>query len=135
MMTRHVLSEYSKQLTYEKEYIGSTQNVIKYVLLKKADAGVTLNSELDKEPLDIQDQIRRFLETQEIPSHPLSAHPRVPASARAAVKRAVLDLGATPAAAELLGNVWLVSPVAADYEKDYRPLEAVDVKAFSDWGK
>jgi phosphonate transport system substrate-binding protein len=135
MITGHVLSEQSKPLTFEKEYCGSTQNVINNVLLQKADAGVTLNSELDKESPDVLDQIRRILETREIPSHPLSAHQRVPSSVRAAVKKAVLSLGATPADAKLLRNVWLASPVATSYVKDYQALEEIDVKKLSNWGK
>ena len=129
------MSEQFKELTFEKEYCGSTENVINNVLLRKADAGVTLTSELDKQSPDVLDQIRSILETREIPSHPLSAHPRVPSSVRAAVKRAVLTLGATPADAELLGNVWLASPVATGYEKDYRALEEIDVKKLSNWGE
>jgi phosphonate transport system substrate-binding protein len=135
MMTGHVLSEQYKGLTFEKEYCGSSENVINNVLLNKADAGVTLNSELDKESPDVLDQIRRILETQEIPSHPLAAHPRVPSSVRAAVKKAVLTLSATPADVELLRNVWLALPVATSYEKDFRALEVIDVKELSDWGK
>ena len=122
-------------MTFEKEYCGSTQNVIKSVLLQKADAGVTLNSELDKEPPDVLSQIRRILETREIPSHPLSAHPRVPSSVRAAVKKAVLAIGAAPEGAAFLGNVWLASPVATDYEKDYQALDELDVKKLSNWGE
>lgn len=120
---------------YEQDYTGSTQNVIKSVLLDKAAAGVTLNTVLEKEPAEVLEQIRTLKRTAEIPPHPLSTHPRVGRPVQEAVKLAVLALGANSADADLLRQVWLASPVAADYSKDYAPLEAIDVKKFSNWGK
>ena len=134
-MTRHVLSEKNGNLNFDKEYCGSTQNVVKSVLLDRADAGVTLSPTLENDPQIDQGAIRRILETGEIPSHPLAAHPRVPVSIQAAVQKAVLALGETSVGTELLGTVWLASPVATDYDKDYRALEVVDVKKLSDWGE
>lgn len=120
---------------YEQEYSGSTANVIKSVLLQKADAGVTFNTELDKEPPDILAQIRTIAETRKIPSHPLAAHPLVPQAVRHAVQKAILALAETPMGVELLPRLRLGTPVTADYERDYRPLEEVDVKKLSNWGE
>lgn len=121
-------------MTFEKEYTGSTQNVVKSLLLNKADAGVTLNTELNKEPPDVLSQIRILLQTQEIPSHPLSTHPRVPRPVREAVTKAVLSLDKTPAGAALLREVFLASPVTTNYG-DYCGFEKIDVQKNSNWGK
>jgi phosphonate transport system substrate-binding protein len=129
------MSEFIPTLKYDTEFQGSTQNVIKNVLLQKADAGVTLNSQLAKEPPDIQSQIRILERTPDIPSHPLSAHPRVPQLIQDSVRDAVLALNATPAGAELLREIWLGAPVAADYQKDFGSFEKVDIKKLSDWGE
>ena len=134
-MTRHVLSEKNSSLNFDREYCGSTQNVVKSVLLDKADAGVTLTPALDNDPQIDQSMIVRILETRDIPSHPLAAHPRVSTAMQTRVQKAVLALGETADGAQLLGTVWLASPVATDYDSDYRGLEVVDVKTLSDWGE
>lgn len=133
--TRHVMAGSNEELTYEKEYSGSSANVVKSVLLRKADAGTALSTELGKESPEVSGQLRSIEKTGKIPSHPLAAHPRVPRAVQAAVKNAVLELAATPAGAELLRTIRLASPEGADYEKDYRPLEVVDVKKLSSWGE
>lgn len=130
-----MLSEENKQLSFEKEFTGSTENVLMSVLLNKADAGAIFNTELGKASPDVQGQIRTLLKTQKIPSHPLSAHPRVPRSVRTAVKEAVLSLSAQPGGAELFKSLRLASPVEADYARDYHALEDVDVKGLSNWGQ
>jgi phosphonate transport system substrate-binding protein len=128
-----VLSEKFAGLDYEGEYRGSTENVIKTVSLGKAAAGVTLSVVMDKMPEYRRREIRTLLKTGEIPFHPLSAHPRVALFVQLAVKKAILDLGTTPEGKKLLGDVRLPSPVVADYERDYRALEGIDVKTISNW--
>jgi phosphonate transport system substrate-binding protein len=132
---RHVMSGSNETMLFDKEYSGSGANVIRSVMLGKADAGATLSTELDKETPEVIEQIRSIEKTGKIPSHPLAAHPRVPRAVRAVVKNAVLTLAATPSGAELLRTLRLPAPEAADYEKDYRSLEVVDVKTLSSWGE
>lgn len=96
---------------------------------------MTLSPTLAKMPPDDIAKIRTLLKTGEIPAHPLSAHPRVPPAVRLAVQKAVLTISATPEGAKLLGNIRLPSPIEADYARDYRALEGVDVKILSEWGK
>jgi len=130
-----VLSEQSAELVFEHEYSGSTKNSIINVLLGKADAGVTLSPVFDKEPKEIRRQLRVLLNSEEIPTHPLCVHPRVPAEVRIKVVEAVLGMAATEEGAELLRQVRMPSPTAADYDNDYKALEGVEVKRLSNWGK
>jgi len=128
------MSQQKDTLWFEQEYAGSSGNVLKSVLLGKADAGATFVPELEKEPQEIRNQIRAVLDTPKISPHPLCAHPRVPRPAREAVKKAALAIAATPEGAELFKKLRMPSPVAADYERDYRSLEEIDVKWLSNWG-
>jgi phosphonate transport system substrate-binding protein len=132
---RHVLSEQDRELNYEREYGGSMRNVAMSVLLKKADVGATLSPVFEMEPEDIRAQLRTLVKSREIPSHPLCAHPRVPESVREAVSKAVLALAGTEAGEKLLMQVRIPEPTAADYDRDYKPLEGMEVKRLSNWGK
>jgi hypothetical protein len=41
----------------------------------------------------------------------------------------------TPDGAEVLKQLHLEEPIIADYEKDYRYLESIDIEGMTDWGK
>lgn len=129
------MSKQKSKIWLEHEYTGSTANVIKSVLLGKADAGATFISELEKEPEEIRSQIRTVLVTPQIAPHPLCAHPRVPRAVQEAVKTAVFALASEANGAQLLKTLRLEAPVVANYEKDCRGLEEVDVKGLSEWGQ
>jgi phosphonate transport system substrate-binding protein len=119
----------------EQAYTGSTDNVIKSVLLEKADAGAAFVPDVERAPREIRDQLRTIFETPRVPPHPLCAHPRVPAPVREAVTKAVLAIATTQEGAELLATIRLPAPVAADYGRDYRSLERIDVKGLAKWGE
>lgn len=130
-----MLSEENKKLDFENEYRGSTKNVIMSVLLKKADAGVTLGQSLERESQDVRGQLRTLVKSRDIPSHPLCAHPRVPEAIREMVSKAVLAIAETQEGKVLMNQVRIPSPTVADYDRDYKPLEEIDVKYLSNWGK
>jgi phosphonate transport system substrate-binding protein len=132
---RHLLGNNKEKLIYATEYAGSTRNVILNVLLGKSDAGALFMPELMREPEQTRSQLRELLSTPEIAPHPLSAHPRVPRSVRDAVKKASLAIAATEDGTDLLKSVRLASPVSADYDRDYRSLEQIDVKGLTNWGR
>lgn len=111
------------------------KNVVMSVLLKKADVGATLSPALETEPEDIRLQLRTLVRSREIPSHPLCAHPRVPAIVQDAVRKAVLSLAGTEEGEKLLEQVRIPEPTAADYDRDYKSLEGMEVKRLSNWGK
>ncbi len=129
------MSKQNERLGFEQEYSGSAANVVKSVLLGKADAGAILSAELEKEPEENRDQIRALVTTPTISPHPLCAHPRVPKQVRQAVKRALLAIAGTEKGEALLKSVRMALPMAADYAKDYLPLEDVDITRLSNWGR
>lgn len=132
---QHLLGQNKNIMTYTKEYAGSTRNVIINVLLGKSAAGAVFIPELARESEDARKQLREILVTPEIAPHPLSAHPRIPRLVQEAVKKTTLAIAATPDGAKLLKDLRLEEPVAASYERDYRALEAIDIKGLSNWGK
>lgn len=130
MFTRHVLSRGRvSPLDFQPLFAGSSANVFKTVELGKAAAGATLDSDLAALSPDQAILFRTIFTTPPIASHPLAAHPRVEAGVREAVAAAVLAIGAEPVNAALLTMIRLAEPVRAEYERDYRPLEEVDVRA------
>lgn len=119
--------------TLQPVLAGSTRNVYEFVRLGKADAGVTLDVDFETQPTP--PAFRPLLTTPAVPAHPLAAHPRVPAAARAVLRQALLDLGSDPAGQDLLQAVGLGAPVPADYARDYRRHEAADIRRLTDWGQ
>lgn len=112
-------------------YEGSTKNVFKSVILGKAVAGATLEVEFEKEAADIISQVRVIMRTKDIASHPLSAHPRVPARVRDNIARSILAFSKKSDMATVLLGVKLPKPVVADYYTDYRELEEIDIERLS----
>lgn len=135
VFVKHLLGKQRNRLSFTNEYAGSTRNVIINVLLGKTDAGAVFVPELERESEDTRSQLRSILMTPEIAPHPLSAHPRVPRAVQEAVAKGTLAISATPDGAELLKTLRLRSPVRADYERDYRELEEIDVKGLTNWGE
>jgi phosphonate transport system substrate-binding protein len=131
----HLLAKQNSDLSFDREYVGSTRNVIINVLLGKSDAGSVFLPEMNLESAETRSQLREILKTPEIASHPFSAHPRVPATVQEAVKQAVLAMAAAADGAELLKSLGLETPVAADYGRDYRSLEEMDIKGLTNWGQ
>lgn len=87
---QHELKGDGKNMPFGREYTGSTKNVILNVLMGKTDAGAVFTSELERETAETQGQLREVATTPKFAPHPLSAHPRVPAPIREAVKKALL---------------------------------------------
>ena len=95
------------------------------VALGKADAAGGVMATLKQQPQAVQDKLRIIHETRPTAPHPLVVHPRVPAADREKVRKALLDMGATPEGAALLSAVPIKQIVPASFD-DYREL--------SQWG-
>lgn len=120
-----------KTLDFQPLYSGSSANVFKTVEVGKAAAGATLDTDFAALPAEDAARFRTILTTPPLASHPFVAHPRVPAAVREAIAIALLSIGADPANREFLAVIRLADPVRADYARDYRSLEAVDVRGLS----
>jgi phosphonate transport system substrate-binding protein len=132
---RHLLSVHKNQLAYTNEYAGSTKNVIFNVILGKSDAGGVFVPEMMTESEDTRSQLRQIVVTPEIAPHPLSAHPRVPKMDRDAVKKSVLAIAQQAGTEELFKNLRMGAPMSADYDRDYRSMEVINIEELINWGK
>lgn len=103
-------------------YVETHDNVYRNVLIGRVDASGGVVRTFDQEPSPLRDQLRIIFETPATPSHPLSVHPRVPATVRDAVAEAFLNLQTTDEGRELLGRLKIREPARADQESDYSSL-------------
>lgn len=83
-----------------------------------ADAGGGVQKTLAEQDAAVRGALRILYTTRPMPSHPVSAHPRVPKPVREAVRQAFFDLAATPAGHALFAEVPMAQPVATSI-KDY----------------
>jgi phosphonate transport system substrate-binding protein len=132
---KHQLMSYGKKLSFEPEYAGTARNVVFNVLLGKVDAGAVLSPDMQFESEDTRKQLRQVIATPKFTPHPISAHPRVPPPVREAVKKALLSIAASKDGAELLKPMRLDGLIEANYQRDYRELEDIDIRGLTNWGE
>lgn len=117
-------------LTIQPQYVRTHSNSYRAVISKQVAAAGGVETTLMKENENIRQQLRVLYETPGVPAHPISIHPRIPLPLRAKIQRAFLSMEKTPASAELLKNIQIHSPVTADYQRDYAPLEQLGLEKF-----
>lgn len=99
------------------------------VLNGLTDAGGGVEKTLDEQDPAIRDGLRILYTTRTMPSHPVAAHPRVPQASREQLRKALLDMAATPAGAALLSEVPMKAPVAASLD-DYLVMRAWGLESY-----
>ncbi|WP_234085571.1 phosphate/phosphite/phosphonate ABC transporter substrate-binding protein [Azonexus sp. R2A61] len=92
-------------------------------------AGGGVEKTLAEQTPAVQALLRVFYTTREMPSHPIAAHPRLPPEVRTALRKALLEMAATPEGLALLEKVPMSKPVAASI-KDYAPMLAWDLEKY-----
>jgi phosphonate transport system substrate-binding protein len=110
-------------LAFEEAFFGTTKNVLRAVVIGKADAGASLDSSLEAESAELRGQVRPLLTTRKFAPHPIAAHPRVPPELRDKIAAAVLEMARSDEDRRLLSAVRMAEPELADYDRDYRALE------------
>jgi phosphonate transport system substrate-binding protein len=126
---RALLAE-QEGIKIEPIYVKTHSNVFRQVILGEVGGGGSVNSAFLREPAAVGAQLRIIFETPGVAPHPLSAHPRVSLAQRKAVAQAMLQLRQDAAAAPLLQAVQMATPVAADYARDYQPLERLKLEKY-----
>lgn len=104
-------------------YVTSHSSVYLHVAQGLTAAGGGVMKTFNEQKPEVRDALRVLYTTRPIPSHPVSAHPRVPKKVREAVREAFLALAATPKGKALLDEVPMSKPVAA-YPKDYEAMRS-----------
>ncbi len=131
------VSLYMRAMLRQKEGIdftplwtGTHSNAYRHVLLGMADASGGVYRTLDKEPEAVRSLLRVVYTLPSTITHAVSAHPRVPEAVRQEVQLTLLELARSREGRALLEGVFLPQPVAADFERDYRPLEQLRLDDF-----
>lgn len=101
--------------------VKTHSSVYLHVLNGLTEAGGGVQKTLGEQAPTIQSQLRVLYTTHDIPSHPVAAHPRIPAESRERIRKALLDLGATPAGKVLLDEIPMPRPVPSALD-DYLPM-------------
>jgi phosphonate transport system substrate-binding protein len=111
-------------------YVKTHSNVYRHVVSGLAVAGGGVRPTLQAEPPAIRDALRVLFETPPVASHPLAAHPRVPPELQARLAAQMLAWTAHAADAALLAPLQMPQPQAADFARDYTPLQRLDLARF-----
>jgi phosphonate transport system substrate-binding protein len=104
-------------------------SVFLHVLNGLADAGGSVQKALSEQDVRIQSNLKVLYRTRDLPSHPVAAHPRVPAKVREQVRQTFLAMSADPAGRALLANIPMDKAVAASAE-DYRILKPLKLDSY-----
>lgn len=115
----------------EPIYVKSHNNVYRSVVLGTVVAGGGVNSTLNAESPQIQQSLKTIFKLPGVPSHPISVHPRISSSIRKEFIAICLELAKTSQGKELLKAIHIPLPVVADQERDYQPLELLNLERFS----
>lgn len=86
-------------------------------------AGGGVEKTFNEQDASIRDLLRVLYVTREMPSHPVSAHPRVPEHVRLAVQKALLEMATTESGRALLAKVPMQHPIPTTMQ-DYQPMRA-----------
>lgn len=77
----------------------------------------------------VQDALRILHTTRDMPSHPLVAHPQLPATVRQKLQQSLLELATTDDGKKLLQNTPIPEPVVTSTQ-DYMPLKKLGLEAY-----
>ena len=126
---RALLSEVFK-INFYPLYLKTHDNVYRNVVLGNVAAGGGVNQTLKRQPEEVKRELRILYETPPSAPHPIAVHPRVPEKVRESFKKAFLRLLQKENLKDFLQKVQIPQPVEADYNRDYRPLEKLNLEKY-----
>lgn len=118
-------------IRFTPHYVGSHGNAYRTVLIGDVVAAGGANTTFNRESAALRGNLRVLYETPPTMAHPLAAHPRVPEQVREAVITTMLKMEQRPETQPLLDEIQIPHPVRADYTRDYKPLEVLELEQLS----
>lgn len=115
---------------FEAHYAGNHRNAVRQVLAGDSAAAGLVRSTYELESAPVRQALRVLYATPAIASHPLAAHPRVPADMRTTLATTLQALARDPRTHALMQALQMPEPGAADYEADYAPLDRLGLEKF-----
>jgi phosphonate transport system substrate-binding protein len=125
----HLANFAGAKIEVQPRYVGTHDSVYLNVALNQAAAGGGIQESLNEQPPQVRDNLRVIYRTAEFPSHPLMAHPRLPAAVREAVQSAFLELGTTPEGRALLARI-SIKEIGRTSISEYEPLAKLGLERF-----
>lgn len=129
MYLRALLQEKEK-LNFRASYVATHSNVFRNVLNGSAAAGGAIRQTLEKEPAELQNELRVLYETPATEPHPVIVHPRVPRAVADRLQAALVAMGEDPSGMELLRAVGLGRPKAVSI-RDYADVQRLKLQEYA----
>jgi phosphonate transport system substrate-binding protein len=123
VMVTRALREDRVHIRFESQLSGSVRNVMRAVVLGKAEAGASLDASFATEPEELRRELRPVLMLPQTASHPIAVHPRVPWEDRERILAAVLAMAASAGDRPALAAVGLPEPEEVVFDRDYGAIE------------
>ncbi|MBU3621906.1 phosphate/phosphite/phosphonate ABC transporter substrate-binding protein [Polynucleobacter sp. CS-Odin-A6] len=114
----------------EPIYVNSHNNVYRSVIAGDVSAGGAVNNTLQREPPEVQDQVRVLFKTTSYVPHPFSVSPAISLQERQKVTQGFLELAKTAEGRRLLDGIQMPDPIVVNYARDYQPLEQLGLAKF-----
>lgn len=112
-------------------YAKTHTNAYRQTIVGRTAATGGLRATLEREPQEVRATLRVLMETPGSAPHPISAHPRVPESVRAAVVEQLLKLSRDPELQAHFKDIPMPQPVRADFDRDYLPLDKLKLERYA----
>ncbi|MES9990602.1 MAG: phosphate/phosphite/phosphonate ABC transporter substrate-binding protein [Candidatus Thiodiazotropha sp.] len=120
----------NKGIDIEPKYIASHSNVLRSVALRVADAGGAANNTLEYQPDSLKSRLHILYQSPFYMPHPFSAHPRVAENDQEKVIKGFIALTKDSEGRKMLSEVQMTRPVRANYDRDYKELEQLELEHF-----
>lgn len=109
--------------------VKSHSSVYLQVATGQLPAGGGVEKTLQVQDKTVQDALRILHTTRDMPSHPIVAHPQVPARVRQVLQKSLLELATTQDGKRLLQTIPMPDPVTTSMQ-DYLPLKKLGLEVY-----
>lgn len=117
-------------IKFDARYLGTHSSLMRQVVRKEIDAGGSVIAAYNDEVPEVRDALGIIYKTPAVASHPVAVHPRVPEQIQKAVLQSFFNLTKTDAGRAMLKEIRTPEPVTASYERDYLPLEKLNIEKY-----
>ncbi len=117
------------KLNFKPVYVNTHSSVYLNVALQQTAAGGGVQKTLLQQKPAIQNVLKVIHRTQNVTSHPVAAHPRVPAKVRTKVRQAFLQIAQTEKGRALLARIPM-QQIGISSMQDYEELRKLKLEKF-----
>lgn len=128
LLIRAELARKGIQIT--PKYANTHANAYRAVAMGEVAASGGVNNTWQREDPALRASLRILFETQGYAPHPLVAHPRIAPSVRKLLVSTLMSLPPNEVEQRLLDDVQISRPVLANYQRDFAPLERLNLEKF-----